>query len=127
MGDSRLFSVEATGSGSSVLELSTTGGHANHLIHPQLAAIEQIVTGSSAPRQRRLDAWLATNPPLDGVTAKAMLSDQQDPLLPIYRLSPDDPDEENTLATAIFTLSATRVVWQIFTLDRENAVLQGSV
>ncbi|HHJ4283916.1 TPA: C45 family autoproteolytic acyltransferase/hydrolase [Klebsiella quasipneumoniae] len=127
MGDSRLFSVEATGSGSSVLELSTTGGHANHLIHPQLAAIEQIVTGSSGSRQRRLDAWLATNPPLDGVTAKAMLSDQQDPLLPIYRLSPDDPDEENTLATAIFTLSATRVVWQVFTLDRENAVLQGSV
>ena len=69
----------------------------------------------------------ATDPPLDGVTAKAMLSDQQDPLLPIYRLSPDDPDEENTLATAIFTLSATRVVWQVFTLDRENAVLQGSV
>ncbi|HCI4545959.1 C45 family autoproteolytic acyltransferase/hydolase [Klebsiella quasipneumoniae] len=127
MGDSRLFSVEATGSGSSVLELSATGGHANHLIHPQLAAIEQIVTGSSGSRQRRLDAWLATNPPLDGVTAKAMLSDQQDPLLPIYRLSPDDPDEENTLATAIFTLSATRVVWQVFTLDRENAVLQGSV
>ncbi|HCB0613116.1 TPA: acyl-CoA--6-aminopenicillanic acid acyl-transferase [Klebsiella quasipneumoniae subsp. quasipneumoniae] len=127
MGDSRLFSVEATGSGSSVLELSATGGHANHLIHPQLAAIEQIVTGSSGSRQRRLDAWLATNPPLDGVTAKAMLSDQQDPLLAIYRLSPDDPDEENTLATAIFTLSATRVVWQVFTLDRENAVLQGSV
>ncbi len=61
MGDSRLFSVEATGSGSSVLELSATGGHANHLIHPQLAAIEQIVTGSSGSRQRRLDAWLATN------------------------------------------------------------------
>ncbi|HBU5902067.1 C45 family autoproteolytic acyltransferase/hydrolase [Klebsiella quasipneumoniae] len=127
MGDSRLFSVEATGSGSSVLELSATGGHANHLIHPQLATIEQIVTGSSGSRQRRLDAWLTTNPPLDGVTAKAMLSDQQDPLLPIYRLSPDDPDEENTLATAIFTLSATRVVWQVFTLDRENAVLQGRV
>ncbi|MCJ1840478.1 acyl-CoA--6-aminopenicillanic acid acyl-transferase [Klebsiella quasipneumoniae subsp. similipneumoniae] len=127
MGDSRLFSVEATGSGSSVLALSATSGHDNHLIHPQLAAIEQIVTCSSGSRQRRLDAWLATNPPLDGVTAKAMLSDQQDPLLPIYRLSPDDPDEENTLATAIFTLSTTRVVWQVFTLDRENAVLQGSV
>ena len=127
MGDSRLFSVEATGSGSSVLALSATSGHANHLIHPQLAAIEKIVTCSSGSRQRRLDAWLATNPPLDGVTAKAMLSDQQDPLLPIYRLSPDDPDEENTLATAIFTLSATRVVWQVFTLDRENAVLQGCV
>jgi predicted choloylglycine hydrolase len=54
MGDSRLFSVEATGSGSSVLALSATSGHANHLIHPQLAAIEQIVTGSSGSRQR---AW----------------------------------------------------------------------
>ena len=54
MGDSRLFSVEATGSGSSVLELSATGGHANHLIHPQLAAIEQIVTGSSV---RASGAW----------------------------------------------------------------------
>ena len=58
MGDSRLFSVEATGSGSSVLALSATSGHANHLIHPQLAAIEQIVTCSSGSRQRRLDAWL---------------------------------------------------------------------
>ena len=56
-----------------------------------------------------------------------MLSDQHDPLLPIYRLSAEDPDDENTLATAIFTLSATRVAWQVFTLDRENAVLQGSL
>lgn len=48
-------------------------------------------------------------------------------LLPIYRLSAEDPDDENTLATAIFTLSATRVAWQVFTLDRENAVLQGSL
>ena len=127
MGDSRLFSVEATGSGSSVRQLTATFGHANHLIHPQLATIEQIVTGSSGSRQQRLDAWLATNSSLDGVTAKAMLSDQQDPLLPIYRLSAEDPDDENTLATAIFTLSATRVAWQVFTLDRENAVLQGSL
>ena len=84
------------------------------------------------PRSRSASAgasakWLATNPSLDGVTAKAMLSDQQDPLLPIYRLSAEDPDDENTLATAIFTLSATRVAWQVFTLDRENAVLQGSL
>ncbi|STU77150.1 acyl-coenzyme A:6-aminopenicillanic acid acyl-transferase [Klebsiella variicola] len=77
MGDSRLFSVEATGSGSSVRQLTATFGHANHLIHPQLATIEQIVTGSSGSRQQRLDAWLATNPSLDGVTAKAMLSDSR--------------------------------------------------
>lgn len=67
MGDSRLFSVEATGSGSSVLALSATSGHANHLIHPQLAAIEQIVTCSlrlapAAPRTRgwrRTRRWMA--------------------------------------------------------------------
>ncbi len=62
MGDSRLFSVEATGSGSSVRELTATFGHANHLIHPQLEGMEQIVTGSSGSRQQRLDAWLASEP-----------------------------------------------------------------
>ncbi|MCS5969502.1 C45 family peptidase [Klebsiella variicola subsp. variicola] len=63
--------MEATGSGSSVRELTATFGHANHLIHPQLATIEQIVTGSSGSRQQRLDAWLATTPSLDGVTAES--------------------------------------------------------
>lgn len=126
-GDSRLFSVEATGTGCSVTQLSGLFAHANHLIHPQLSAIEQVITDSSASRQQRLDVWQQEHTELDGTTAKAILSDQHDELLPIYRLSPQDPDEENTLATAIFTLNASQVEWQVFTQDRGQAVLQDVV
>ncbi|AVV38192.1 C45 family autoproteolytic acyltransferase/hydolase [Pantoea vagans] len=126
-GDSRLFSVEATGTGCSVKPLSGVFAHANHLIHPQFIATEQVITDSSASRQQRLDVWLKEEPAFDGDAAKAILSDQHDAVLPIYRLSPQDPDEENTLATAIFTLNASQVEWQVFTQDRGQAVLQDVV
>lgn len=126
-GDSRLFSVEATGSGCSVTQLSGLFAHANHLIHPQFTATEQVITDSSASRQQRLDMWLKEEPAFDDDAAKAILSDQHDAVLPIYRLSPQDPDEENTLATAIFTLESQQVEWQVFTLDRGQAVLQDVV
>lgn len=51
MGDSHLSSAEVTGSGSSVRKLTATSGHANHLVHSQLATIKQIVTGGSGSRQ----------------------------------------------------------------------------
>lgn len=127
MGDSRLFSVEATGSGCSVMPLTGVFVHANHLIHPQLAAVEQVITASSGSRQQRLIEWQETQTQLDGVAAKAILSDQHDAVLPIYRLSPQDPDDENTLATAIFTLHAEQVDWQIFTLDRDEPELHGTI
>lgn len=124
MGDSRLFSVEATGTGCSVTPLRDVFAHANHLIHPQLDAVEQVITDSSRSRQQRLNAWLETQSHLDGAAVLGILSDQHDPALPIYRLSPHDPDEENTLATAIFTLSTSQIKWQIFTHDRQKPVLQ---
>ncbi len=126
LGDSRLFSVEATGTGCSVMPLRELFAHANHLIHPQLDAVEQVITDSSRSRQQRLNAWLKTQSHLDGAAALAILSDQHDPALPIYRLSPQDPDEENTLATAVFTLSDDAVTWQIFTRDRQRAALQSA-
>jgi hypothetical protein len=48
-------------------------------------------------------------------------------VLPIYRLAADDPDEENTLATAVFTLDANHVRWQIFDINRDDAEFQGEV
>ncbi|KJV26114.1 acyl-CoA--6-aminopenicillanic acid acyl-transferase [Pantoea sp. SM3] len=127
MGDSRLFSVEATGSGCSVMPLTTVFAHANHLIHPQLDDVEQVITDSSGSRQQRLIAWLETQTQLDGDAAIAILSDQHDAELPIYRLSPNDPDEENTLATAVFTLHAKQVDWQIFTLNRDEPEFKGTI
>lgn len=126
-GDSRLFSVEATGSGCSVRLLEGVFAHANHLIHEQLHAVQQVITDSSGSRQTRLADWLTTQTALDAESARGILSDQHDVELPIYRLSPQDPDEENTLATAVFVSGAQQVQWQVFTLDRQNAVLQGSV
>lgn len=127
MGDNRLFSVEATGSGCSVSQPDGVFTHANHLIHPQLESVEQVITGSSGSRQHRLYEWLNRQTQLDGVAAKEILSDQHDAELPIYRLSPQDPDEENTLATVVFTLNPQRVTWQVFTQDRQTAILQGEV
>jgi len=123
-GDSRLLSVEATGTGCSVTPLHAVFAHANHLIHPELEAVEQVITASSDSRQQRLNAWLASRAHLDDATARAILSDQHNATLPIYRLSPHDPDEENTLATAIFTLSTQDVKWQVFTADRHTPALQ---
>lgn len=127
MGDSRVFSVEATGSGCSVVQLTSVMGHANHLIHPVMADVQQVITASSASRQRRLIAWQASQPQLDTDAARAILSDQHDAELPIYRLAPQDPDEENTLATAVFTLGAQHVDWQVFGLNRAVAACQGRV
>ncbi|MDO2439943.1 C45 family autoproteolytic acyltransferase/hydolase [Enterobacter nematophilus] len=124
MGDSRLFSVESTGTGCSVMPLREVFAHANHLIHPQLDAVEQVITDSSRSRQQRLNAWLKTQSHLDGAAALGILSDQHDPALPIYRLSPQDPDEENTLATAVFTLSTSEIKWQIFTHDRQKPAFE---
>lgn len=39
--------------------------------------------------------------------------------LPIYREQPDDPDHENTLATAVFRIRADEVDWQVY--DRAQA------
>lgn len=123
-GDSRLFSVEATGTGCSVTQLNDIFAHANHLIHENLRATEQVITDSSGSRQQYLNDWLETQTQLDGTAAKAILSNQHDAVLPVYRLSPQDPDEENTLATAVFTLDSEKTTLQVFTRDRQNAAQQ---
>lgn len=87
-GDSRLFSIEATGAGHSVRLLDGTFGHANHLIHESLRDVQQVITDSSASRQARLIDELTTSSQLDATGALAILSDQQVAALPIYRLSP---------------------------------------
>jgi len=125
-GDERLFSVEATGNASSVLPLSQPYGHANHLIHSRLAAQAQVITGSSAARQQRL-AQLLEKGGFDADGAIAMLSDSHNEALPLYRQAPDDPDEENTLATACFILTRQEVLWQVFCTDRHLPEHKGSV
>jgi len=86
--------------------------------------VEQVLTDSSASRQLRLDEWVKTQSPLTVTAAHAILPNQHDSKLPIYCLSASEPDEENTLATAIFTLSRADVTWQMFMSNREQVVFE---
>jgi len=112
-GDQRLVSVEFTHARCSTVIVEQALCHANHLVHTAMAGEPQIVTASSAARQRRSDAILreagAGRPdPL------RILWDGADTDLPILREQPDDPDGENTLATASFHVGAAEVTWQVY-------------
>lgn len=114
-GDSRMVSVEAAPQSCSVTPVSDIYGHANHMVHPASLHQAQIITASSRDRQTRLAQLL---PLLSATPNEAellkVLRDRGGNGLPIYRLEPDDPDEENTLATAVFRLTATEIQLQIF-------------
>jgi len=110
-----LLSVEYSSRGCSVQEITRPSAHANHAVHPEMRAFPQIVTDSSRQRQARGDALLeeaarsASEPdPL------AILADGHDTPLPIYRAAPDDPDDENTLATADIVIRASHIEWDVY-------------
>ncbi|WP_028696277.1 acyl-CoA--6-aminopenicillanic acid acyl-transferase [Pseudomonas cremoricolorata] len=128
-GSARLVSVEATSAGVALVEVGQRQGHANHIVHAPLAALAQRITGSSGARQQRLQALLGSaEGELDGAQALAMLRDELAEPLPIYRCAADDPDDENTLATAVFQLKAGAVEWAVYT-QREtcHADLEGVI
>jgi hypothetical protein len=111
-GDARLFSVEASARRCSVAAVQMLSGHANHMIHPGCEAEAQIVTESSRDRQSRVDALLPALAAAGPVQAQALLDvlhDRAPSGLPIYRDDPHDPDDENTLATALFEIGSTGV------------------
>lgn len=126
-GDSRIFSIEATGTGCSILPLKVRTGHANHLVHPQQQMTGQVITDSSAARQQVIEALLATDEALSAKRSLMILSDQSQEALPVYRLAADDPDQENTLATALFELSDEGVSWSVYGKDRQHPVLEGNI
>lgn len=109
-GDGRLLSVEASAQRCSVQTVSTIAGHANHLIHPGCEAEAQIVTDSSRDRQARVDHLLTTlASPVTPAALLDVLQDRAPSGLPIYRDDPLDPDDENTLATALFEIGSDGV------------------
>lgn len=123
-GDRRLFSVEATGTGSSVTEITGCSGHANHLIHPQQQDTRQVITDSSASRQQVITRQLEKVTCLSSTQILSVLSDD-DGSLPVYRLAEDDPDQENTLATAVFHIGESAVHWSVYGLARPRVALSG--
>src|SRR5690606_54750 len=93
-GDSRLLSVEFGGGQIAVTQPKRREIHANHALHVSLPAAGQIITASSADRQKRGDILAA-----GGANSRQIMNDKWTQGLPIRRDMPDDPDSENTLAT----------------------------
>lgn len=117
-GDPRLFSVETAPGAISILETGTRYGHANHMVHAETRGLAQIVTDSSRARQNRIerivDGWSAGTGSADLLAA---LHDTEGEL-PILRTAPDDPDDENTLATAVFEIRDDEVTLRVY--DRKD-------
>ena len=110
-----LLSVEYSAYGCSVREITEPSLHANHAIHPEMKDFPQVITESSLHRQTRGDALLAQAGAAGQVPDPlAILADRQDGGLPIYRDDPHDPDDENTLATALITVRETHVEWNVY-------------
>lgn len=121
-GDARVLSIEATPRRCSVErvggapESSTcVSGHANHLIHGGYEVERQVVTDSSRDRQRRLAALLPSlGSASDDEALLRVLGDKAGSDLPIYRDDPHDPDDENTLATALMRIERGGVAMRVY-------------
>lgn len=110
-GRPELLSVEFGGGNCVVKEVSGPSLHTNHALRlPAAATGRQIITKSSHDRQARGDALVAAgeHSPLE------ILRDTAGPGLPIHRDAPDDPDRENTLATAVMRVRKNGVEWEIY-------------
>jgi hypothetical protein len=115
VGDARLLSIEATVQRCSVVTNVTQFGHANHMIHDGCEGELQIVTDSSRDRQARVEALLPTlRTPVSDDALLRVLRDQAPTGLPVYRDNPHDPDDENTLATALFRIETDGVAMQVW-------------
>lgn len=123
VGDDCLFSVEVAPSLCSIVPIERRYGHANHMIHAANQSIMQRITESSRARQHRvdrlLDNWAAS--PDEAAPLVTALHDTEGEL-PILRTDPADPDGENTLATAVFSLHDTHV--DLYIHDRKGRAVQ---
>lgn len=120
VGEPDLFSVEYGSGDVSLVQITSRDGHANHALH--LPAPGQIITQSSGDRQKTLSRLLANS----AMTDLDILRDTSGPGLPIRRDAPDDPDQENTLATCLFAVSKTEVEWRIYGEKGKRAAYQSA-
>ncbi|WP_019938157.1 C45 family peptidase [Bordetella sp. FB-8] len=116
VGDERLLSIEATVLRCSVAPIELRSGHANHMTHSGSDQERQIVTASSLDRQNRVDRLLPALGEVNGANLLDVLFDKAPAGLPIYRDDPADPDDENTLASAVFTIGPTGVAFEVHRL-----------
>ena len=106
-GDPRIISVEYGGGQVVARTVMAPSVHANHALLIPQDGIDQTVTASSRDRQVRGAKMLA-----DGCRdPMTILRDTEGPGLPLWRRDADDPDEENTMASAVFHVHPDTVRW----------------
>jgi len=122
--EGRVVSVEAPASGCRANEIAHPVAHANHLVAPELAHVEQQVTRSSAFRQQAASEMTAT-----GETPEAILFHKgETATTSIHRRpSPEEDDYGFTLATAVFQLSPTGIDWRLHKDAEDRDVYRGRV
>ncbi len=117
-GDPRLMSIEFGGGDCSTKEIDTPSVHANHALHMGNGAKDQLVTASSRDRQARGSDMLA-----EGVkTPLQILRDTGGSGLPVHRCHAEDPDNENTLASAVFHVGSSTVDWSVYDQTSDTPV-----
>lgn len=121
-GDDRLVSVEFGGGQCAPRVLEAPALHANHALTLDCGAAGQTITRSSADRQARGSALFAAGEH-DPV---AILRDTGGTGLPIHRTAEDDPDCENTLATAVMHVGQTGVDWRIYDQSAPQPIYTGT-
>lgn len=104
----RILSVEFGGGEMSAREITVPSLHANHALDLPRGKRAQIITDSSRDRQARGDSLVAR-----GHDPLTILRDSGGSGLPIRRDAQDDPDEENTLGTAVLRVSGQNLEWSI--------------
>lgn len=119
--DRRILSVEFGGGEVSVRQIDRPTAHANHALHHQAGLARQIITDSSRDRQIRADALVD-----QGHDALSVLRDEGGAGLPIWRDRADDPDDENTLGTAVFRLESDGIRWSIHDRQTGPATYSGA-
>lgn len=120
--DRRIVSVEFGRGEVSVAEIDAPSLHANHALRLSAGRAEQIITPSSRDRQARGEALLAEG----AADPLAILRDTGGPGLPIRRDAADDPDEENTLATALFRVTQDGIEWSFYDQGSDPAAYSGT-
>ncbi|MGG4605015.1 C45 family autoproteolytic acyltransferase/hydolase [Paenalcaligenes sp. Me131] len=113
---SAIHSVEFNRADVSVQTIEHLGFHANHAIHTAQRDYPQIITGSSGYRQVQGEYLLqhARTQPNSTVDALAILGSHEHDTYPIYRRTPHDPDNENTMATADFLFEGQNLRWSVY-------------
>jgi hypothetical protein len=120
-GEGDIHSVEFGGGAFSHKKIAIPSAHANHALHLALPR-DQSITRSSADSQARAQALLE-----NGTSdALSILRDIGGEGLPIHRTRFDDPDHENTVASALISVNKDGVTWKFYGQSSSEPLYSGT-